>query len=344
MRLSQRATVATASCLLVALAASRLVGQSPQRAPVLATPHFAFHSDFETNLNDALIAAGLARKGKKPELFHGGEESACFDKLAKSTQAAWDAAVDYYCRVISPTDFTAREQFLLRMELVGFDSRGRTPEDAEFIETARSFRAVAAPAYRACRWTAQDAKNRRWIDELKPRLAADEEAMASRIQQLYEKKWKTLPMLVDVVETVDWSGANTSWSDAGQGDVLIASEPGGIAAFEILFHESSHVLMDRGAPVRQALEDAAKSAGVKLPGDLWHVVLFYTTGEAVRRYLDEHGRPGYTPMLYEIFARGSWVKYREALEARWRPYVDGKKPLAEAARDLVTAIPKSEPR
>jgi hypothetical protein len=70
---------------------------------------------------------------------------------------------------------------------------------------------------------------------------------ASRMEQLYQKRWKSVPMLVDVVETVNWSGANTSWSDAGQGDILISNSPQGTVAFEVLFHEASHLLMDRGS-------------------------------------------------------------------------------------------------
>ena len=321
------------------------LGQAPQRTPVLTTPHFAIYSDFDTNLNDALIAAGLARHDKKPELFHSGDEAPCFDELPPSTRAAWDGAVDYFAKIISPAGWDSRQQLLLRWQLVGFDAEWRAFEGAsEFVEIARSFRAVAAPAYKACRWTAQDASNRRWIDDLKPRLAADEPRIAARIEQLYQKRWKTLPILVDVVETVSWSGANSAWSDSGQGDVLISNSPQGNAALETLFHESSHLLMERGDPVRQALESAAKAVDFRLPNDLWHVVLFYTTGEAVRPILDERDPPGYTPMLYEIFGRGTWVAYRPALERSWRPYVDGRQSLAEAAAGLIEALRKPEPR
>jgi hypothetical protein len=172
--------------------------------------------------------------------------------------------------------------------------------------------------------------------------AADEQKVAARLEQLYKKRWAILPILVDVVETVDWAGANTSWSDSGQGNVLIARSPGGAAAFEILFHEASHVLMDRAAPMRHDLDRAAKAADFRLPTDLWHVVLFYTTGEAVRPILEERGSPGYTPMIYEIFGRGTWVEYRQALEDSWRPYVDGKRSLTEAAESLVAALRRSE--
>lgn len=334
----------TLGCWILLALPNASLGQAAQRIPVVATPHFAFYSDFDTNLNDALIAAGLARRNKKPELFHSGAEVACFDKLPPSARAAWNGAVDYYAQIISPVEWNARQQFLIRMELVGFDADEKAAEAVQFVEIARSFRAAAAPAYKACRWTAQDADNRRWIEEIQPRLAADEQKVAIRLEQLYKKRWATLPILVDVVETVSWSGANTSWSESGQGDVLIARSPGGAAAFETLFHEASHVLMDRGAPMRQALESAAQAVDFKLPSDLWHVVLFYTTGEAVRPILEEHGSPGYIPMIYEIFARGTWVEYRQAVENSWRPYIDGKRSLAEAAESLIAALRNPERR
>jgi hypothetical protein len=316
---------------------------TPARAPVATTGLFAFFSDFETNLNDALIAAGLARKDGKPEPFRADPEASCFEKLAASRRAGWDAAVDYYAKIISPGGWMSRPQFLIRMQLVGFDGEWQTT-GAEFVEIAQSFRNAAAPAYRSCRWAAQDGKNRRWIAELEPALAADERTAATRLERLYQKRWRALPMLVDVVETVDWSGANSSWSDFGQGDILVSSSTSSAAAFETLWHEASHVLMDRGDPVRQALEDAAKAAKFELPKDLWHVVLFYGTGETVRRIRSERGQPDYTPMVYEIYARGSWTEYREALETQWLPYVEGKRTLQEAATGLIAALQKPAAR
>ncbi len=331
--------------IVLSLSGSGAAGAQPgQRVPVLATPHFALYSDFETNLNDALVNSGLARKDKKPELFHSGAEAPCFEKLAPSQRAAWDGAVDYYSKIISPAAWDARQQVLIRLDLVGFEAELKASNGTEFAELARGFRSVAAPAYRACRWPAQDEKNRRWIAEIEPRLAADEARLAARIEQLYQAKWKTLPILVDLVETVDWSGANSSWSDAGQGDLLISSTVGGASGFEILFHESSHILMGREAPIRRALETAAEAASSKLPGDLWHLVLFYTTGEAVRPFVEKSGAAGYKTMLSEIMERGGWTEYREVLEEHWRPYVEGKRSLAEAATSLIGALRAKGPK
>jgi hypothetical protein len=309
--------------------------QVPARVPAAATRHFAFFGDFEPNLNDALIAAGVARKGGKPELFHSGAEAPCFENLPESARAAWDGAVDYYAKIVSPGSSNSQQRYLLRVQLAGFDEDLKALGDRQFVEIARSFRAAASPAYRACRWTAQEEKNRRWIDELEPRLAFDEPKIGPRLEELYGMKWSGLPIPVDVVGTVDWSGANTILRGPGAGHILIAIENPRRAAVEVVFHEASHLLMGRGAPLQQALEDAAKAAGFKLPGDLWHVVLFYTTGEVVRRVLDEGHEPNYVPMLYEIYGRGSWAEYRKPLETAWLPYVDGKSSLGDAAAALI---------
>ena len=325
---------------LVTLAFLLFAAQAICADPVLTTPHFAFHSDFDTNLNDALLAASVARKGGKPELFHSGDEVACFEKLPKSTAAAWDGAVDYYVKIVVPSGSFGREQYLVRDDLAAFDDDPQTAADREFVEIAKSVRTIAAPAYRACRWAAQDDKNRRWIAELKPRLGRDEQTIASRIEALYQKPWKGLPIRIDVVETVDWAGASTVLRDAGGGHILISTSYQGPTAFEAVFHESSHMFMAQSDPVRQALAKAASATGYRLPRDLWHVVLFYMTGEAVRPLLETRGEPPYTTMVYGIMARpgDSWAAYRKALETEWRPYVTGKRSLSEAAARLIEAI------
>jgi hypothetical protein len=276
--------------------------------------------------------------------LHAGEEAACFAVLPASARAGWDGAVDYYAKIVSPAGWDGREQYLIRVQIAGFDDELKDDDARQFVAIARGIRAAATPAYVACRWAAQDAKNRAWIEALVPRLAADEEKIAARLEALYRKPWSGLPIPVDVVETVNWAGANSILRDAGGGHLLISNSYRDAAALEVVFHESSHLLMDRGDPVMQALVKAAGAAAFRIPDDLWHVVLFFTTGEAVRRILEDDGHPGYTPMVYGIFDRGSWAAYRQPLERDWRPYVDGRRTLPDAAAALIEAIRTSTDR
>jgi hypothetical protein len=257
-------------------------------------------------------------------------------------RAGWDGAADFYAKFVSPSSSNSTPRFLIRAEIAGIDDEVRDDADRQFTAVARAFRGAAAPAYRACRWAAQDEANRRWIEALTPRLLAVENGIGARLEALYRRSWAAERIPVDVVQTVDFSGANTILRDSGRGHVLIAVENPGRAALETVFHEASHILMGGGSPVRAALDDAAKAAGFPLPGDAWHVVLFYTTGEVVRDALAAGGGPTYTPMLYEIFERGTWTDTRGPLEAAWRPYVEGKRTLPEAAADLIEALRKSK--
>src|SRR5688572_29141520 len=144
--------------------------QPSGRAAVATTSHFAFHSDFTTNLSDALIAAGSARRSKRAELFQSGAEKACFDELPPAERAAWNRAVDYYAEIVSPVQFTGREQSLPRLELAGVFKRESLTNaaDQRFLEIVGGFRGAAASVYERCRWSAQDAANRRWIARVLP--------------------------------------------------------------------------------------------------------------------------------------------------------------------------------
>lgn len=138
---------------------------------------------------------------------------------------------------------------------------------------------------------------------------------------------------------MNWSGANTISLDPAGGHIAISSNSNqGLAALETVFHEASHVLMTQNDPVWRALDKAADALDRPTPDGLWHVVLFYTTGETVRRVLDKAGESGYTPHLYEIFERGGgWAGYRDAIESIWPTYLDGERTLSDAAADLIQA-------
>jgi hypothetical protein len=314
------------------------LAQTTERPPLARTPHFAFYDDFDTNLSDALITAGDARTRHAAELFLSGADSACFKSLAPSARASWNRAVDYYQEIISPADWMARQQYLLRLDLAGFDEELTDSSARTFVAIASGFRAAAAPAYRACRWSAQSAQNRRLVDEIRALLATHEQRITTRLEQLFQNRWNG-PVRADMVETAGWSGANSTGVTRGGAHILVSSRAySGLGALEIVFHEGSHILMNRTSPVQQAMDSAAAAAGFTLPNDLWHAVMFYITGETVRGVLDASGTRGYTPLIYEIYGRSPWGAHRGSIETAWRPYLDGKRTLAEAATVFVAAV------
>lgn len=305
--------------------------------PLATTPQFAFYSDFETNLHDALLVAGASRQRERRELFQDDSDAAsCFGRLAPSARTAWNLAVDYYAKVVSPKSWMSRQQVLPRFALIGHDD-DFDDGDRRFVSIAVGLRQAAGPAYEACYWPRQDAENRRWLEKLSPQLQAHQVALMERLEELYQNPLPEEPVRIDLVGHAPPVGANTLVSPA---HVLIASRTADRDAFEITFHEASHILMERSDPMQVALKKAAEEADVELPRDLWHVVQFFTTGEAVKEVLAAAGEPGYVPyMEHHGMWNRFWGKFREAVEGTWPAYLRGERSLDQASADLIAALP-----
>lgn len=324
-------SVLIAVAMLLALPRSSLAQPEKPRA-VVTTPHFAFFSDREVNLDDALIAAGRARRAKSQELFQTGEK-ACFDKLPPAERAAWARAVDYYAEIIAPVPIYAREQILFRLELIA-GSDWATGDDRNFMAIARSIRAAAMLAYERCRWPVQDASNRRWIEHAVALLKVHEAALGERLAQVYGSSWGGLPYRVDIVDSVLLGGNTQQFVPAGP-HILIsssASDNQGPGALEVIFHEASHPLAGQ---MEGVLKRAMSARGTAIRSDVSHAVIFYLTGEIVRRALEQTGEL-YTPYLYslKLFPDST----RDALSKTLSPYLSGQGTLVQAIENLVQAL------
>lgn len=114
----------------------------------------------------------------------------------------------------------------------------------------------------------------------------------------------------------------------------------GHGGLEMVFHEASHTLIGpRRSPISEALVAAAAELGTTPHRDLWHVVLFYTTGMTVRNILKEELGVDYEPYIYSsgLFDR-AWPELRDAVERYWTPYVEGQQGYEEAAGALLRAL------
>jgi len=330
----------TAGLIAIIAAPALQTGQTPGGSLVLTTSHFVFYSDLATNAHDALITTATARRANQPELFTSGVQKACFDGLSAADRDGWVRAVVYYTAGAS----TRFQRVLQRLELAGLVQRDALSDTSnrQFLAEAAAVREAATPAYRQCRWPAQDALNRRWIEGVKPLLAAHETTLARELPALFKLPWAGLPFRVDVVETALPLGADSASPDFPTLHILVSSTNSGNqgrAALEIVFHEASHFLTTPGSPLSTALAAAAKESGFTLQGDLVHQVHFFMTGETVRRVLARAGEPSYTPYLYanKLFSD----RFRDAVARTWPPYMDGTRTMPEAARDLVRTL--SEP-
>ena len=308
-------------------------------------PVFEMHSGFWVNLHHFLyLQARLANRTISPnETVRGAAQP---DELPVSlidfTQAeirAWNDAVAFYTH-----DLAARDLLLNGdMEIINNqlslletcpDLEGRTTPlcksglRQDLVDALEK----AAPVYRAHWWAEQDHANRDWIARVAPMVQKMGVELSGQLADVYQTPWPPQRVHVDVVWYAGPFGAYTTLDPV---HVTISSRDPrnrGVYGFEVLFHEASHAL---AGAVNSAIAHEFRDRDKPIPRDFWHALLFYTTGEIVRRDIEygtmtltddqAGGSAAYLPYAARFgLYSGSWEHFRALLDLYWRPYLDGK--------------------
>jgi len=315
-------------------------------------PIFEFHSGFWLNLHHVLYEQ--ARIAEQLQIGPSIAEMPATPNAIAHNDASpgWQAAIDYYRKNMAHRDLLFDEgMVLINNRLADLetcpDLSGRTQSSCTSGLQENLIAALegAAPIYRSKWWEQHDRANRAWIDSDAPLVRQIGLPLAEELSGVYQKAWQREPIRVDVVIYAGLFGAYTSLDPT---HITVASgDPRnqGLPGFEILFHEASHAL---AVPVQEAIAEDCRQRDMPIPRDLWHALLFYTTGELVRRAAAE-GRlqlPGaatksaaYTPYAYRnnLYSRG-WDNYLRVLEKYWQPYLDGQTDFDHAIKRLVSAL------
>jgi hypothetical protein len=299
-------------------------------APVTRTARFELYSRFEFNLHDRL---------RQWAVLDDRSGAACLAGVSNADREGWDRAVTAF-QALRPDVVPPRLELRLRYALFRPDD-GSMDESLGVVPTwYRPALAAGGSAYRRCWWQDDDRRNRDWIVTLTARLIRSETDLARRLEAAHRVSLPTERIPIDVVPTVDYSGANTV---VHPHHILMSStQPGygGFGGLELVFHEASHTVVNPGSDGSSAaLRHAAEKQGVPLPRDLWHVVLFFTAGDATKKTVREIWGEPYQQYLYGsgLFQR-AWPQWREPLERAWQPYLDGRTSLEAAASELVAAV------
>ncbi len=329
-------------------------------------PVFEFHSGFWINLHHFLYRQAREREnpaaatqGTNRAAHPGNPSPSAMPLFTPEEQRAWSAALDYYAANLAERDLLVNgdmvniKNVLAQLEtcpdLAGRGSSqcasGLRPELIAVLE-------AAAPAYRARWWAEHDRSNRAWIVAVGPLVRQLGGRLAEQLQETYHAPWPVGHLRVDVAIYGGPFGAYTSLDPVHL--TISSADPRnqGPAALEVLFHEASHAL---AGAVRDAIVRECRQRGKPIPRDLWHALLFYTTGEIVKRALQRDpaaaGAPGspagaataaaasYTPYAYRhgLYARG-WSDYQRVLERYWQPYLEGRTDFDNAIARLVSAL------
>ena len=289
---------------------------------------YRLQSNFWVNLHQRLVYEARFKWDKPPAGLDG-------ERLAQ-----WAAAVDAYRKYLGRRNPIFDKELIQLNDTLSATTAARLPDSVP--AAAKRVLEGAMPLYSAAQWEEDDRANRFWIAVAFPLLVSASEELAEAHAKAYATPFPKR-ILVDVT-TFAWEfGAYTVGEGESAHVVITSTDKGnqGFAALELLMHEPSHAIVDAtSAAIGSDLKRLSAETGLRPMANLWHAILFYTSGELTRRALARRGVGEYRPIILDMYERG-FRGYRQSLETHWQAYLDGKVSREAALRQILveTAAP-----
>jgi hypothetical protein len=328
-------------------------------------PVFEFHSGFWVNLHHFLYHEARARAATRNARNDGSKAAGPVLKstpgpvppLSAAEQNIWDRAIAYYSAEYAQKDLTVNlDLVLLKNQLGDFEDcnelagKKKRSCDAGLPGEVGPILEAAAPVYRAHWWPDHDRANRRWVIRMAPLVREQGVGLSQRLADIYQTNWPKDKIRVEVCAFANGAGAYTTLDPLRV--TISSTDPRnqGTEALEVLFHEASH---DIARPVETAITRECKQRDKPIPRNLWHALIFYTTGEVLRPITKDSppekgggdaapppkAKPNLVPYeLSDLLSQRGWEEYHLLLVLYWQPYLDGKVSFEDAIAHLVSAV------
>lgn len=284
---------------------------------------FEFHVGLWVNLHHTLYnhAAGI-KSGRPPDL----------SSLSAVEADTWNRALQFYGRSLINHDLLEASMVRINRALALAGNSEDLRQSALSKDMAQILEA-AAPVYRAHWWAEHDRMSREWESRMTPRIAEHEKTWRPALTRAYDTPWPKVPIRVEVSYYVTGSAAYTA-VDPPLITISSGSQRNQIpAALENIFHEAGHALVQKVfAEIARNEKSLKKDLKYR---DLWHALVFYTTGEIVRKQVPELEPYAARYGLWE----NDWTGILPLMEQDWKPFLEGKAAFKDAIKQLVADSP-----
>jgi hypothetical protein len=255
------------------------------------------------------------------------DEAAGLKALSDTERRIWREAVTTYAGGLSKLDTVFDRPLYDVANAVRRASADRPAATLQIDVSVAEALDRAAPIYRKVWWPQHREANRRWLAAMQDPLKRYGPQMLAYVTRVYQEPWMNGGFPVNISGWSNWAGAYSTYDSL----LVVASlSPGneGLYGFEITFHEAMHQWDEE---IDARLLKLARANKLKFNDLLSHAMIFYTTGEAMKTVVPSH-------VPYAVNAgiwKGRMGVFKPALDAHWKPYLDGKTSLDEALLGLL---------
>ncbi|WP_317899846.1 hypothetical protein [Aurantibacillus circumpalustris] len=307
-----------------------------QNNVLLETKYYSFQSNAQLNAHAYLYNRAMGCKYKKVS----------------------DDSLAYYSfkdklKLLKPEDLSILKPVLMfyRDSLISkdflFDSLMRDFSDklSLDIEAKSGWQAAATarlkvfqPYFNKLYWKEIEADNKAWINAHKNELVKQELTVVPELERIYQTQLPSSKIVVDLTCYATWAGA-CSYKDSFA-HIIFASKHGsnnGDLATEVVFHETSHFLVDE---VQIKIAELTKGKDIKKTVNLWHTIIFYTTGYVFDNQFSTEAKkvvPFYVQMKFEDKFPDFKVSV-EACKSYWDQYIKGQTTFDEAIKSVANFV------
>ena len=298
--------------------------------PAFAAGRWEMQSNFWVSLHHTLLDA--AQNGKKAD-----------ESLQPNERTNWTNAILIYRLRFADRNPWENEELTRINDMLSATSGDMIHEGLP--EDVAKALLLGAPIYRRAYWPADDRTNKFWIAAAEGLLQDAGEELVAEHAKVYGVGYPQ-KVRVDVAPFAGPLGAYTTDASGLVHTTISSRDPNyrGFASLEMLLHEPSHAILSPSTGIGAQITTLGQEKRVLVPRNLWHAILFYTSGELTRRALRERGVMDYTPYAYQkgMFERG-FTGLRQPLETYWQSYLDGRMSREAAIVALVDATATTPP-
>lgn len=304
---------------------------------IAETKYIEFHSNYLMNLHHFLFNKAMHYS------FVRNEEQKNFDSLFVNLKIPANPATkdELMLAVKFYADSLAKKNMLFDEGLTGFKYALEQSNSFDELKKKSKSSAIinamqkADRLYRDNYWEQQQAANNSFITSWIGTIKKIEEEVITQCSKYYKYTFAGKKFRIDLTEYATFFGAYTT-TEPYVSAVISSGDKRhqGTQGIEIIFHEVSHAMIDE---VFRAQQKICTDKNIAFDHNVWHSILFYSTGTFVKNALAKEG------LEHELYISKNKLaslnptikKQIDAITLSWQLYLDGKTDMQTALNAIL---------